>query len=231
MFGVWVGKLAGIETGDKECTGTIMVPNGKEREYLFVAQGGAAEVLAEKEIGKTVVISGYLRFPSKDDQGNKPPYIEVVDARTAVQRVVAVGRLVADPELRYTPNGNGVCKGRVAVQYGKNETDFVNVEVWNNEAYNAAEIFAEYGKKGQLIYIEGVLKPLEYSEEGDMYPPAITVLKFRWLGGGGRGKSRDLDADELDIEAPTPKNTNNTAKQDKQDKNTPSWKALRRGRR
>src|SRR5690625_3231258 len=74
-----------------------------------------------------------------------------------LNRVVLVGRLTRDPELRYTPNGVAVANGTIAVnrpfknQQGENEADFINFVVWRKQAEN----LANYMKKGNQIGVDG----------------------------------------------------------------------------
>jgi single-strand DNA-binding protein len=76
-----------------------------------------------------------------------------------MNRIILTGRLVADPELRYTPSGLPVANFRIAVDRGKNqagekETDFINVVAWRQRA----EFAANYLNKGRLIAVEGRLQ-------------------------------------------------------------------------
>lgn len=74
-----------------------------------------------------------------------------------LNRVVLVGRLTKDPELRYTPNGVAVANFTLAVnrpftnQQGNREADFINCVVWRK----AAENLANYMNKGSMIGVEG----------------------------------------------------------------------------
>src|SRR5690625_4444909 len=74
-----------------------------------------------------------------------------------LNRVVLVGRLTKDPDLRYTPNGVAVANFTVACnrpfsnQQGEREADFINCVVWRRQA----ESFANYMKKGSLIGVDG----------------------------------------------------------------------------
>lgn len=74
-----------------------------------------------------------------------------------INRVVLVGRLTKDPDLRYTPSGVAVTKFILAVNrtfsnaQGEKEADFVNIVVWRKQAENAANFL----KKGSLAGIEG----------------------------------------------------------------------------
>ncbi len=74
----------------------------------------------------------------------------------SLNRVVIVGRLTKDPDLRYTPNGVAVANFTVAVnrpfkQDGKQEADFINCVVWRAPAEN----LAKYMSKGNQVGVDG----------------------------------------------------------------------------
>lgn len=77
-----------------------------------------------------------------------------------LNRVVLVGRLTKDPDLRYTPNGIAVANFTIAVnrpfsnQQGEREADFINCVVWRKQAEN----LANYMKKGNQIGVDGRLQ-------------------------------------------------------------------------
>lgn len=80
-----------------------------------------------------------------------------------INRFVGVGRLVADPELKYTPSGVPMCKFRIAVnrnfkQEGQPEADFIGCLAWRKQAEN----LANYMKKGSLIGLEGRIQTGNY---------------------------------------------------------------------
>jgi len=81
-----------------------------------------------------------------------------------LNRVVLVGRLTRDPELRYTPNGVAVAQFTLAVnrpftnQQGEREADFINCVVWRRQAENVAN----YLKKGSLAGVDGRLQTRSY---------------------------------------------------------------------
>ncbi|MFJ7661997.1 single-stranded DNA-binding protein [Lysinibacillus sp. NPDC097162] len=80
-----------------------------------------------------------------------------------INRVVLVGRLVADPELRYTPNGIASCKFRVAVNRpfkneGEQQADFISCVAWRKQAEN----LANFMKKASLIGLEGRIQTGSY---------------------------------------------------------------------
>ena len=81
-----------------------------------------------------------------------------------LNRVVLVGRLVADPELRYTPNGVAVSNFTLAVnrpftnEQGEREADFIKCVIWRKPAEN----LANYQKKGNLIGVDGRIQTRSY---------------------------------------------------------------------
>lgn len=81
-----------------------------------------------------------------------------------INRTILVGRLTADPELRYTPNGVAVVNFRLAInrpfknQNGENEADFLPVVVWRKPAENAAN----YLRKGSLAGVDGRIQTRSY---------------------------------------------------------------------
>lgn len=81
-----------------------------------------------------------------------------------LNRVVLVGRLTKDPELKYTPNGVAVANFTLAVnrpfsnQQGDREADFINCVVWRKPAENVAN----YLKKGSLAGVDGRLQTRSY---------------------------------------------------------------------
>lgn len=82
-----------------------------------------------------------------------------------INRVVLVGRLTKDPELRYTPNGVATCRFTVAVnrtyskgQDGEPEADFISCVAWRKQAEN----LANFQRKGNLIGVEGRIQTGSY---------------------------------------------------------------------
>jgi single-strand DNA-binding protein len=81
-----------------------------------------------------------------------------------INRVVLVGRLTKDPELRYTPSGVAMARFTLAVnrtfsnQQGEREADFINCVVWRKQAENTAN----YLKKGSLAGVEGRIQTGSY---------------------------------------------------------------------
>lgn len=85
-----------------------------------------------------------------------------------LNRIILIGRLTADPQLRYTQNGTAVANFRLAVerprpnQHGEREVDFIDVVTWQR----LAETCANNLNKGRLVAAEGRLQIREYEHEG-----------------------------------------------------------------
>jgi len=115
-----------------------------------------------------------------------------------INRVVLVGRLTKDPELRYTPNGIASCRFQVAVnrtfqnQQGEREADFISCVAWRKQAEN----LANYIRKGGLIGLEGRIQTGSYEgQDGkrvyttDVVADSIQFLEPRNASGGSQGVS------------------------------------------
>ena len=84
-----------------------------------------------------------------------------------LNRVVLVGRLTRDPEMKYTPQGVAVAQLGIAVQrFTKNETgdydvDFFNITAWRR----TAEYVTQYLKKGRLVSVDGRLQTRSWTDQ------------------------------------------------------------------
>ncbi|MCI4431634.1 MAG: single-stranded DNA-binding protein [Burkholderiales bacterium] len=115
----------------------------------------------------------------------------------SVNKVIIIGNLGKDPEVRYTPNGNAVCNLRIATtRTWKNkdsgekmeETEWHSVVLYDRQA----EVAGEYLKKGRPVYIEGRLKTRKWQDKegADRYTTEIISDSMQLLGsregtGGG----------------------------------------------
>lgn len=106
-------------------------------------------------------------------------------------RVVLVGNLTRDPELRYIPSGTAVSDIGLAVNdrvkkgdQWVDETTFVDITLWGR----TAEIANEYLSKGSPVLIEGRLKLDRWEKEGQKFSKLkIVGEKLQMLGGRGEG--------------------------------------------
>ena len=78
-------------------------------------------------------------------------------------RVILIGRMTAEPELKYTPQGTAVANFTLAAnrKFNKDETDFINIIAWRQQA----EFAANYGGKGRLVLVEGRLQTRTYENQ------------------------------------------------------------------
>jgi single-strand DNA-binding protein len=120
---------------------------------------------------------------------------------------VLVGRLVADPELRYIAAGTPVAKFRMAVdrgyanEQGEKQTDFVDVVVWRAQAENAAKFLS----KGRLAGVVGRLQIRSYDDSQGIRRKAAEVIADRVIflpDGRGRGQGQIEEAPFPDEEPP-----------------------------
>jgi single-strand DNA-binding protein len=107
-----------------------------------------------------------------------------------VNKVILVGNLGADPEMRYTAGGTAVCKFRIATteKYKDRQgnmqerTDWHRVTVWGK----LAEICGQYLAKGKQVYIEGRLEYGSYEKDGvKHYTTDIIANTMQMLGSAG----------------------------------------------
>ena len=106
-----------------------------------------------------------------------------------VNKAIIVGNLGADPDVRYSANGNAITKIRVATseswkdkQSGetKEKTEWHRITAFGR----LAEIMGEYLKKGSQVYIEGRLQTSQYEKEGQThYSTDIIADTMQMLGG------------------------------------------------
>ncbi|MCM3702589.1 single-stranded DNA-binding protein [Paenibacillus macerans] len=118
-----------------------------------------------------------------------------------LNRVILIGRLTRDPELRYTPSGVAVTQFTIAVdrpftsQGGEREADFIPVVTWRQ----LAETCANYLRKGRLTAVEGRIQVRNYenNEGRRVYVTEVIADNVRFLesnregGSGGGGGMRE----------------------------------------
>lgn len=114
----------------------------------------------------------------------------------SINKVILIGNLGRDPEVRYTPNGAAVCNVSVATTRNwkdKNSGDKVEETEWHRVVFydRLAEIAGEYLKKGRPVYVEGRLKTRKWQDKDgkDNYTTEIVAEQMQLLGGreGGGG--------------------------------------------
>jgi len=129
----------------------------------------------------------------------------------SVNKVILIGNLGRDPEVRYAPSGAAVCNVSIATTRQwkdksgekKEETDWHRVVFYDR----MAEIAGEYLKKGRPIYVEGRLKYGKYTDKDgvERYTTDIVATEMQLLGGreGGGGGGDDEGHTRSRENAPT----------------------------
>jgi single-strand DNA-binding protein len=115
----------------------------------------------------------------------------------SVNKVIVVGNLGRDAEMRYTPNGAAVAHFSIATTEVWNDksgqrqerTEWHNVDLWGKQA----ESLSEYLVKGKQVYVEGRLQTDEYTDKDGNERKATKVRAERvvLLGGGARRDAAD----------------------------------------
>ena len=105
----------------------------------------------------------------------------------SVNRVIIVGRIGDEPDLKYLDNQNAMCKLSIATNYKYNNKEGQDVEEteWHNVTLfgRQAEVASEYLHKGREVYIEGRLKTSQYEKEGQTkYFTQVIGENFKFLG-------------------------------------------------
>src|SRR5262245_25046863 len=110
----------------------------------------------------------------------------------SVNKVILVGNLGADPELKYTPSSRPLCNLRIATTevfkdksgVRQERTEWHRVTVWGDQAENCSK----YLSKGRSVYIEGKLQTRSYDKEGQKhYATDVVADRVVFLGSGGGG--------------------------------------------
>jgi len=110
----------------------------------------------------------------------------------SVNKVIIVGNLGADPELKYTPSSRPLCNLRIATTdvfkdksgQRQEKTEWHRVTVWGDTAENCNK----YLSKGRSVYVEGRLQTRSYDKEGQKhYATDIVADRVVFLGSGGGG--------------------------------------------
>ncbi len=126
----------------------------------------------------------------------------------SVNKVILIGNLGADPEVRTFQNGNKVCNIRIATSESwkdkttgerKEKTEWHTVAIFNDNLVRIAE---QYLKKGSKVYVEGALQTRKWQDQSgaDRYTTEVVLQNFNGTltmldGPGGNGGSRGASND------------------------------------
>ena len=123
-----------------------------------------------------------------------------------MNRVVLIGRLTRDPELRYTSGSNAaVCNFTIAVdrgftgQSGDREADFIPIVVWNKQAENVKNYLA----KGSQVAVEGRIQVRNYDDQNGQkrYVTEVIANNVEFLGSKNSSSNTSNDSENVE---PTP---------------------------
>jgi len=115
--------------------------------------------------------------PASEEQNTAEDAVPRRGRGPSANSVTLIGRLVADPELRYTQTGLAVARMRIAIN-GPQDTQFYDVVAWRR----TAEATAEYLGKGRLVYVEGQLHSRTWVGRDDVTRYAVEVTARRVVG-------------------------------------------------
>ncbi len=127
-----------------------------------------------------------------------------------VNKVILVGNLGKDPEVRFTPNGRALAKFPVATterwtdQDGTKQerTEWHNVVVWGKQA----ETCGQYLSKGRQVFVEGSIRSRQYDDKdgNKRYITEIVARDVRFLGGGRGGQEAAVQVPAGEDAGPAP---------------------------
>ncbi len=120
---------------------------------------------------------------------------------SGVNKVIIVGRLGGDPEVRYTPGGQSVARLSIATSENWNDkqgqkqerTEWHRVVVWGK----MAEVVGQHLTKGRQVYVEGRLQTRSWDDKATgqkKYSTEIVASTVQFLGGSSEGASRGSQA-------------------------------------
>ncbi len=124
----------------------------------------------------------------------------------SVNKVILVGNLGRDPEMRYLPSGDAVANLAIATsrKYKDKSGQMVEETEWHRVTFfgKLAEIAGQYLKKGRSVYVEGRIKTDKYTgKDGvEKYSTQIIAIEMQMLG--GREGMADMDDGGMDQSAP-----------------------------
>ncbi len=111
-----------------------------------------------------------------------------------VNKVILVGNLGQDPEIKYMPSGQAVCNITIATSESWNDKtsgEKVEKTEWHRIVFfrRLAEIAGEYLRKGSQVYVEGRLQTRKWQDQSgnDRYTTEIVANEMQMLGGKGGG--------------------------------------------
>jgi single-strand DNA-binding protein len=128
----------------------------------------------------------------------------------SVNKVIIVGNLGRDPEIRYMPSGDAIANIAVATSYkskDRNTGEQKETTEWHRISFfgRLAEVVGQYLKKGSSVYVEGRLQTRKYTDKDgiERYATEIVAENMQMLGGRqGMGGGAGGDMDDGGYDAP-----------------------------
>ena len=118
----------------------------------------------------------------------------------SVNKVILIGNLGKDPEVRFTNNGRAVARFPIATSEvwkdangsRQERTEWHNIVVWGKQG----ETCGQYLAKGRQVFVEGSIRTRSYEKDGSKrYMTEIVAQNIRFLGGGGGTRvASEMDA-------------------------------------
>lgn len=149
-------------------------------------------------------------------------------SKGTINKVMLLGRLGADPEVRYMPSGSAVANIRIATNDGykdKQSGQFVETTEWHRVVLfgRLAEIAGQYLQKGRLVFVEGRIRTNKWQDQSgqDRYSTEIVANEMQLVGGSG-GQRDDMSQDSpFDQTAQAPSNQSSAKSATKSAKSEP----------
>ncbi|HEM49125.1 MAG TPA: single-stranded DNA-binding protein [Caldithrix sp.] len=130
-------------------------------------------------------------------------------SRGTVNKVILLGRLGKDPDMRYTPSGTAVANFSLATNSAikDSEGNWTDKTEWHNIVAfgRTAEIAGEYLKKGKQVFIDGRLQTSSWEDQNGQkrYKTEIVASELQLIGPKGEGESgADTSSADVEDEAP-----------------------------
>ena len=127
-----------------------------------------------------------------------------------INKVILVGTVGKDPEMKYMPSGDAIANISIATNDAwkdKNTGEKKEVTEWHKVVFfkRLAEIAGEYLRKGQQVYIEGSLKTRSWEKDGQkQYTTEIVASSLQMLGSKGDGERTEQSAAPKPAPPPKP---------------------------
>jgi single-strand DNA-binding protein len=129
----------------------------------------------------------------------------------SVNKVILVGNLGRDPEMRYMPSGDALASFSIATtdswkdKNGQKQerTEWHRISMFGKQA----EIAGEYLKKGSSVYIEGRLQTRKWQDKegNERQTTEVVADRMQMLGGRGGGNTYEVMDDDMNQDAPAPR--------------------------